>query len=181
MTHCQLPAAIFGNAFRAVPGAVTSDDVSTGQALVESLLRIVRSPEGKKNGHAIAVWALDTPYTHQDGRKRPSCVTYIEKVAECLAYRWSRSHLLNFGTDEGNRGELENPGCLRQLAQLDYNFTFYSQLIRRHGPLRIWLATVDELNAAGDRVFASHREWEQHLNLAYLEEYGCLPLKNRQP
>jgi hypothetical protein len=176
----ELPEPIFGRAFKPLPSAVTAGDVHSEQRFFESLVRMLHSHEGRRQGNGVAVWALDQPYAHQDGKESHSGVLYIEKYSGSLAYRWPRRYLRYLATDEGHGGEPQNRNCLRELAHLDHNWSFYSSVVRVFGPLRIWRATVDELNVDGNRTFASAREWELHFNTTYMDAYGCLPLKNRR-
>jgi len=175
-----LPEEIFGRAFRPLPQLVLPSDAESQKLFYEALERMIHSPAGKLGGDGVAVWALDQSYVHPDGARRESRIVYIEKYSGSIAYRWPRRHLRNLTTDDGSDGNPCDRDNLRKLADQDYNWSFYSRLVRALGPLRIWLATVEELDAVADTPHATAREWERHFNTVYRETYGCLPPKNRR-
>jgi len=143
-------------------------------------------------------------HTHEDGNRLPSTISYIVRAVHCpseeniprgvcieiskgtLAGRWPKRFFHNITRDYTHKGEASTGAGLQELADRDKNFSFYSRLIQEHGPLRVWYATLDELNAAAKKANLSERttvrEWERHLIKSYRGIHGCQrrPLKNRQ-
>jgi hypothetical protein len=166
--------------FIQLPHDISSEHAATPVTLLDRLVQAFHSPEARDASEVVIIWALARPYVHSDGNREPSTIIYIEKTINSIAWRWPRRYLRYLTTDDGNGGPSSLPDTLRQRAWLDWNWSFYSEAIRRHGPLVIWWATVRRLNEASGLSLRGPREWERRLNEGYRASYGCLPLKNRR-
>ena len=168
-----------GQPFRQIPEQLRTDDVETKERMRRELVRVFHSAEACIGKNLVLIWATELPYTHSDGKQLQSTIVYIEKLAGSVRGRWPERSLVNLAEDFPDR-PLTDPGDLRHLARQNRNYSFYRRIVSEFGPLSLWQASVQELNAASDLNLTSARLWENRLLCKYLERHACFPLKNRQ-
>lgn len=179
--------SVFGSfPFRLLDGCIASDEAETPSGLFDAFVRLFHSREAQAAKNVLFVWAVDRPFFHTSGKKLPSTISYIEMSKGTVSGRWPKRYIRKITTDYKKKGEASAEACLEELANKDKNFRFYSRLIRDHGPLRIWYATLGELNQAAEGAHLppreTVREWEHLLIRAYRGVHGARrrPLKNRR-
>lgn len=166
-----------GLPFQCLPTRVERTDAGDPRSLRAGFERLIACPEAKQATNVVLIWALDNQYLHAEGSREPSTVVYIEKTDGSIFGRWSR-YCADLATGRSG-GEPTTSESLRGLATVD-NLRFYTEVVGKHGPLRVWWADVARLNGASALRLPSPREWERLLLKTYRERYGCLPLKNRR-
>jgi hypothetical protein len=163
--------------FRSLPGDIGAGHTVSRDALIEAFKKVFNGDQARQVSNVVFYWQLDKPFMHMEGHQLPSTISYIEISKRTLSARWTSFRFLRDGEDDAQ-------GSLRQLANNNDNFAFYSRLIRQHGPLKVWYATLTELNAAaahhGQPERDTVRQWESHLLRSYKAAHGTLPLKNRR-
>lgn len=173
-------------ALRELPERINPADTTDPETLRVAFKRVMHCGDAKKAKNIVFVWAVDNPYVHESGNRLTSTIGYIEMTTTSLSRRWTDSFFYKLTKDHKHRGDVSPSAGLEELAMQDKNFSFYSQLIHNHGPLRIWYATLDELNAAalrqGKKPKETVRAWEKALIQAYRKVHGKRrrPLKNRR-
>lgn len=169
----------FVDCFEQLPGAVTSVDCDSPDALFLAFKRVLRDPEAHKETGVVFFWAVEEPYpVTSEARVR---VSYIEMTSGTLASRWPDSKIKLLTTDGEGYTSPAGIGDLRRWADESSNWSYYSQLILRHGQLRVWWASASRLNrAAGGGVEYSPLKWEGHLLRRFQAVNKCLPAKNRK-
>ena len=99
---------------------------------------------------------MDRPYRHDSGRALTSKISYIEKTDQTISQRWKKNHIVSLITDQ-DEGEVKGESnSLRSHAAANKNWTFYSRLIREHGPLQIWWAGSEHLNYVSSEKLSPH-------------------------
>jgi hypothetical protein len=170
--------------FRRLPGQIAANQTGTEEVLVDALAELFAHPDAAAARNVLFFWAVENPFQHANGKMLISTISYIEITSGRLADRWPRRNLLRATRNGSKKGIAQIHDPLHRLADLDKGFWFYSRLIREHGPLAIYYATLLELNAAavanarGPK--ATVREWERTLIRAYRHTHGVRPLKNRR-
>jgi hypothetical protein len=164
--------------FEELPAAVLRSDASSTESLLEAFKKVFHSPPAKANRDVVFVWAVDNPYTHDIESRSQSKLVYIEKTKWNIATRWRTSGLRLLTADHED-GEVRDTSSLRSYADVNRNWSFYSRLIQKHGPMRIWWATCQNLNELSGWMVKDSEGWEQHLLALYQAKHGCRPLKNR--
>lgn len=169
--------------FRLLGDFIAPEETGDRDTLVKAFQRVFHSMEARTANNIVFFWAVDNPYLHDSGNRLSSTISYIEMTKGSLAKRWPTRYLLKITHDKHMSEPVANMS-LQELANKDKNLTFYSRLIREHGPLRVWYASLAELNAAGidpaNSTRTTVREWERSLIKAYRRVHGCRPLKNRR-
>lgn len=174
----QILTDSFGTSpFRSLPGDINAGHTVSRDALIEAFKKVFNGERARLASNVVFYWQLDKPFVHTEGRQLPSTISYIEISKGTLSGRWTSFRFLRDGEDVVQ-------GSLRQLANNNDNFAFYSRLIGQHGPMQVWYATLSELNAAathhGQPERETVRQWESHLLRSYKAAHGTLPLKNRR-
>jgi hypothetical protein len=172
-------ASIGGQPFRAVPEMLHPEHVRDRETMFRELRRVLHCPEARIGKDMVLVWAVERPYTHSDGNRHSSTIVYIEKTVHSAYRRWPARYLKKLTTDYTSR-PLSKPDDLRNLAEQNRNYSFYSRMVQNFGPLGIWQASAAELNDVSSQSLGSSREWETLLLRTYFRRHGCFPLKNRR-
>lgn len=179
--------ATFGSfPFRPLNGRVHSHDTIDAESLYASFINLFHAQDALDAKNILFFWAVESPFQHADGNRMKSTISYIEISKGSLAGRWPKRFFRNLTRDYTNKGEVSAYAGLQELADKDKNLAFYTQLIREHGPLRVWYATLGELNSAARGAncpeWESVRDCERCLIKAYRGVHGSRrrPLKNRQ-
>jgi hypothetical protein len=175
----------FGSfSFQLLPGQIDPHQANTPESLFQVFINVFHGDEAKSAKNVLFIWTVTRPFEHTNGYGHPSTVSYIEISTGSLAGRWPKGFFRNITHDESKKGEVSADGGLQELADKDKNFSFYSRLIQDYGPLRVWYATLDDLNAAALEAGQDRREtirdWERHIISSYRAIHGVRPLKNRQ-
>lgn len=166
--------------FRELSDHVKPNEADDREGVVESFCRVFHAPDAYTAQNIVFFWAVDRPYQHEKGHGFESTISYIEMTKGALARRWPRGYFRNITYNKplGDKPIVQT--SLQQLADKDQNWSFYSRLIREHGPLRVHYATLTELNNVGYSTMHTVREWERTLIKAYRGVHGCRPVKNRR-
>jgi hypothetical protein len=171
-----LPAH-FAECFQPLPGEITREDCSSPEALKKAFRRVLQSAAANKETGVVFVWAVEDPYPLTN--TATSRVSYIEKTDLTIAGRWrSKIHFLvtDGSTPSSPAGDLD----LVRWARESSNWSFYSQLIQRHGALRVWWASAAQLSTAASAEHFTPVQWEAHMLRSFQDRHGCLPAKNRK-
>lgn len=174
-----LKSAALSAAFKPLPGSVFPEDAESPERLCHGFQRIFRTAEAAAARDVVFLWVVDNSYLHHEYNKLPSSIVYIEKSDRSISNRWPNSYFKRI-TRDSKRVLLADVGGLRQYSDANLNWTFYSRLVREHGPLRVWWATRSALNAASGLTIKTAAEWEGHILKLYMLNHGCRPLKNRR-
>jgi hypothetical protein len=173
-----------GFPFRQLPFGLTPVDAQTQESLRDGFVRMFAHPQAAQAHGVLFFWATAIPFIHQNGKQRPSTVSYIEITRGSLKGRWPPSHIERICKNSTGKVDALETSPLQSLADQDKNFWFYQRLVRDHGGLSIYYATLREINAAasqhGKQAKSSIREWENCLIRAYRHAHGVRPLKNRR-
>lgn len=173
-----------GFPFKLLPASLTPEDAQTRETLRDGFVRMFTHPGAANARDVLFFWATKTPFIHKDGKERPSTISYIEITRGSLKNRWPRCHIEKICRNGTRKGDALETAPLQILADRDKNLWFYQRLVRDHGGLSLYYATLPELNAAalsrGKQAKESVREWERCLIQAYRHAHGVRPLKNRR-
>ena len=159
-------------------------NASNQQALLQDFSNVFLAPTAKTSKNGVLIWASDRPYTHSDGKLLSSTIVNIDKTTLSISRRWSTANLKHLVSNTSKKRRPASPAGLnlRQLADMDFNWSFYSQIVKWYGPLTIWWADVDQMNrrAIHQLRHGTARDWECHICAAYVTHHWCLSLKNRE-
>ena len=174
------------NPFRLIGSVGSSGSVMSQQALLAGFQLVFQSGLAKQSSNGVLIWAVYKPY-QTNGKEPYSTIVNIDKTDGSIAQRWPPRNLRNLADDNCRSKNKQTiwPSpiglTLRQLADADFNLSFYQQLISNYGPLSVYWASVDDLNQASKGVpHQTARDWECQLCSAYVTYHWCLPLKNRE-
>ncbi len=170
------------NPFRVLPVEVSQEFSNSRERLHEAFCAAFHGPATKVDRNVVFMWVLDKPFHVKHGNPNPTAVSYIEISKRTVAERWPKRFFTNITRDHTHRGEVDFDADLQQLADKDKNFSYYSTVIGDFGPMRIWVATLEELNKASKqkKEWTTVREWERHLIKSHRICYGFRPPKNRR-
>lgn len=174
-----LKSAALSAVFKPLPGCIFPEDAQTPEQLCLGFQRIFRTPDAATARDVVFLWVVDNQYIHHEFNKLPSGIVYIEKSDRSISNRWPNAYFKRI-TRNSKRVLSSDVSTLRPYADADLNWTFYSRLVREHGPLRVWWATRSALNAASGLAIKTAAEWESHILKMYMLSHGCRPLKNRR-
>lgn len=170
--------------FRELSDHIAPSDAADRERLVAAFCRVFHAPDARQAKNIVFIWAVDRPFQHERGHQFASTVSYIEMTKGSLTGRWPKAYFRRITRDKPVGETPFAPDSLQQLADRDRNWSFYSRLIREHGPLRVWYASLDDLNGAAldaeTNALSTVREWERRLIKSYRRLHGCRPLKNRR-
>lgn len=169
---------------RELPERLEPSDAVDPKTLRAAFKRVMHCEAARKAKNIIFIWAVEKPYIHDSGNRLASTIAYIEITKNALSVRWPQRFFFNITSDYRHKGDAAADAGLEELARKDKNFSFYSRLIREHGPMRIWYANLEDIQTAGidgekDR-WTSVRACEKALIQAYRKVHGVRPLKNRR-
>lgn len=166
------------NPFQPLPEVVKAEDVASEDSMPTNLRHTFHCPQACIGSDLVLVWALANPYVHTDGKKYPSTIVYVEKTVGSVRARWPMRYLKYLA---GSSTSAPAPDLSsRDLAMQDHNYVFYSTVVRKFGPLSIWVASSEQLRSVSASLNGDSREWERRLLSAYHAEHGSFPLKNRR-
>lgn len=170
--------------FRELGDHIAQSEAENREMLRTAFCRVFHAPDARQARNIVFIWAVDRPFQHERGHQLVSTISYIEMTKGSLAGRWPKQYFRRITRNKA-LGETPNaPDSLQQLADRDQNWSFYSRLIQDHGPLRVWYASLDDLNAAAvdpeSNRLHTVRDWERRLIKSYRRLHGCRPLKNRR-
>ena len=170
------------NPFKVLPIGISQECSNDQQRLHEAFCAAFHDPSAKESKNVVFMWVLDKPFPVRSGNSKSTPISYIEISKRTIAERWPDRFFINITKDYTHRGEVGLDADLQELADRDKNFLYYSTLIRDYGPMRIWVATLEELNevAQPNLSWTSVREWERHLIKSHRTIYGFRPPKNRR-
>jgi hypothetical protein len=165
--------------FEVLPVEVSPSHADGQEKLFEGFRSQFRCLQARSRRGVVFLWTVDRPYRHDSGKALTSKISYIEKTDQTISQRWAKKHIVSLTTDQ-DEGEVKgDSNSLRTHAAANKNWTFYSRLIREHGPLQIWWAGSEHLNSVSSEKLRP-REWERRLLALYWNYHGCWPLKNRK-
>ena len=170
--------------FQQLAGCITSGQATSCDSLYGAFIALFHGAGARVPSNIVFIWAMDHPYRHDSGNKLESTVVYIEMSKGTISGRWPKGYFKNLTRDCSNVALTGIDAGLQELA--DKNFSFYSRLIQLHGPLRVWYATLENLNSdalkSGKPTYETVREWERVFIKSYRSVHGAKrrPLKNRQ-
>ncbi|MEJ8837777.1 hypothetical protein [Ramlibacter sp. AN1133] len=171
-----LPQPLAG-CFRPLAGEIAPVHCSDPASLQEALRSVLLHKPDEDPAGVVFVWTVQHPYPVSASAK--SRISYIEKTDKTISQRW-RPYIALLASDGGSDplppGELD----LVRWARESSNWSYYSQLIVRHGPMQVWWASAAKLNAAAGGVQYKPVQWEGHLLRCFHRRHGCLPAKNRR-
>lgn len=172
-----------GFPFRALTEVLKPHEASDLNTLRQGFERVFHCEDAQAARNVVFFWAVDRPFHHESGHRLASTISYIEITKGSIARRWPSRYIKKITRDKKTAEGLVVLG-LEQLAKYDKNLSFYSQLIREHGPLRVWYAGLEDLNQCARKANLSElgtiREWERMMIKTYRKLHGGRPLKNRR-
>ncbi|MDE2616260.1 MAG: hypothetical protein KGL73_04460 [Burkholderiales bacterium] len=173
-----VPAEVAG-CFASLPHEVNSSDAESAETLRAAFTRLFRCDQAKAERDVVFIWAVDQPYLHCPNGALPTQFVYVEKTVGTIYTRWRKEYLRRITTDYADGDLTGDATDLRTYADANHNWTFYSNLIRRYGPLRIWWASCTRLNTASGWALRDSKVWEDHILGLYMARHARRPLKNR--
>lgn len=178
---CKVLAQSFKySPFQPIQDQILPEDACSSGKLCEAFCRVFHSVQAMQAKNVVFVWAMESPFRHRGLNGKLSTIVYIEMSKGNIAGRWPRGFFQNLTMDYSNKGQPGAGAHLQELADRDKNWSFYSQLIRSHGPMSVWWENLNELNIAGLQQRGGVRDWERHLIKSYRILHGRRPLKNRR-
>lgn len=173
-----------GFPFKLLPASLSPQDAQNRESLRDGFVRMFTHADAAKARDVLFFWATSAPFIHHGGKERPSTISYIEITRGSLKNRWPRCYIEKICRNSTRKGDAVETAPLQVLADRDKNLWFYQRLVRDHGGLSLYYATLPELNAVavsrGKQAKESVREWERCLIQAYRQAHGVRPLKNRR-
>ena len=166
--------------FQCLPAQIAPEATATQESLRVGFNSLLCCPEAREVNNAVFLWVLEKPYQHQDGKHELSTVIRIEKTVNSIQQRWNR-YIENLVTDYGNNININHDNYLRSLADNDQNLSFFREIISKYGPLKIWWASLEDLNQSSTKnSFDNPQQWEKLICQTYVKHHRCYPLKDRK-